>query len=123
MWVVQLPEQARGAVPPQEGTHAAPDPAQDGPAQEVALLKEHVQDLRDTLRAREREVQELHVTINRLLLALPAPAPPTVDPNGLAHDQAAEASAPPETQSAPPDPVPAGRSWWRRLWRAWALSP
>jgi hypothetical protein len=118
MWVVQLPEQARGAVPPQEGTHAAPDPAQDGPAQEVALLKEHVQDLRDTLRAREREVQELHVTINRLLLALPAPAPST---NGVAHDQvgvavATHSDSPPETPGAPPDPAPAGRSWWQRLW-------
>ena len=82
-------------------------------------LEAHVADLRDQLKAREREVAELHVTMNRLLLALPAPAPAT-STNGVAHGQAAELavpapSAPPETQRAPPDP-PAGRSWWRRLW-------
>ena len=39
--------------------------------------EDHVADLRDQLKAREREVAELHVTMNRLLLALPAPAPAT----------------------------------------------
>lgn len=125
VWLVELDEADAGAAPTStyaDGYAASPQPpAQDGLAQEVALLKDHVQDLRDTVRAREREVQELHVTINRLLLALPAPlAPVATSPNGVAHDPAAgppgHPNGMPETQSAPPARDPAGRlGWWPRM--------
>src|SRR5262245_25419408 len=65
MWDADVPAHPRVPGPPEEGTSAA--------APGAALLAAqaaHVTDLRRQLEARTREVQELHVTIHRLLLAL-----------------------------------------------------
>jgi excisionase family DNA binding protein len=102
-WVVHVPEQARAPVGAQEGSHAAA-----GGAELVAAQEAHIADLRRQLEDRTREVQELHVTINRLLLALPPPPGPSTN-GAVPHDQA------PETQHGTAPHEGERRRWWERL--------
>jgi hypothetical protein len=126
-WWVACDEPAATPGQPTGSPGVAPQEGLTGEA--VRRLEAHVADLRDQLKAREREVAELHVTMNRLLLALPAPAP-SPSTNGIAHGQAAESSGPGSSngvfddrplgmQSSPPPRDPAGRSWWQRLRLVW----
>lgn len=102
VWMVEVDGDDAQAGPTQAASVAEAAPTHDGLAQEVARLSDHVQDLRDQLKAREREVAELHVTLNRVVLALPAPAlAPSM--NGQAQTQE---SAAPEWGR---------RRWWQRL--------
>jgi hypothetical protein len=115
-WLVELPDDVAGAAP-------TPTPEQalerEVLAREVALLKEHVQHLRTSLTAREREIAELHVTLNRVVMALPPP--PQVAPASV--EQALE-QAPTHEEATPTQSgqEQAGRpGWWARL-GAWFSS-
>jgi hypothetical protein len=113
-WYVVLPEQdAAGPVrdtagPRQDGAGPEQDREQDRQdegglaAQYIASLERMLAEQRIELEARRREVQELHILLQRAQqLALPAPnSPPTANgadrPNGT-----------PAANSSP---------WWRRWW-------
>jgi len=106
VWRVELDD---GAAP--ESTHpdasaaSTRSPESGGLAQEVARLSAHVDDLREQLRAREREAGQLHTLLaqaNQRLLA-----------DGRA-DRSAGLSD--RNGSAPPtESWPEGRRWWQRL--------
>jgi hypothetical protein len=108
VWLVELEDepaptsaQANGYAAPMQG------PTHDGLAQEMARLSAHVEDLRDQLKAREREVGQLHTLLaqanqRRLTdgqLVTDAEAAPPQPPNGAAQA----------------DQWPARRRWWQRL--------
>jgi hypothetical protein len=124
-WWVACDEPAATPGQPTGSPGVAPQEGLTGEA--VRRLEAHVADLRDQLKAREREVAELHVTMNRLLLALPAPAGVVAtSTNGIAHGLAASANAEQgagapdgEPDAASANAEPAGRSWWQRLRLVW----
>jgi len=109
VWMVEVDEDAAEAAPTSASADAQASstqgPPHDGLAQEVARLSAHVEDLREQLRAREREVGQLHTLLAQAHQRL------------LTDGQAAGASAvapAPETASAP-SPQWESRRWWQRL--------
>ena len=96
------PDIQPGVAQPNRAVHI--DPAEFAASQEAVRRPEvHVTSRTDELAARRREVQALHVTLNRIMLALPPPA------SAETHGQAGHADAPQA------EPWPERRPWYRRL--------
>lgn len=104
-WLVELPEVAPAGPSAPEGAAGV---AEAVAAAEVRRLEELVAILREELDARRREVQELHILLQRA--QTPAlPPPPTAAPGGPA--------PPVQSAPAPPRRTPRPLRWWRRLLR------
>lgn len=112
--------------PPPTPGGGGDEPGVGALAEAVRRLEAHNASLTEELAARRREVAELHVTVNRLVLALP---PPAIATNGVSHDHIqddlhdhiepgeavyADGLAPQTQGGAAPGAV-GRRRWWQRL--------
>ena len=110
VWLVELEETEEVGAAHANG-HAASTqgPTHDGLAQEVARLSAHVEDLRDQLKAREREVGQLQ------LHTLLAQANQRRLTDGPLVADAEEAPPPAQNGAAHGLQWPERRAWWQRL--------
>jgi hypothetical protein len=105
-WLVELPE----VEPSRRDTSTTPQAPTVPPWErdgEIRRLEEMVAILREELDARRREVQELHILLQRAQAALPPPQmTDTADVEGAAMQAA----------PAPPTHTPMHQSVWQAIW-------
>lgn len=107
-WLVELPDAipATARAGPSSASLSELAEGRDG---EIRRLEETIAILRAELDTRHREVQELHILLDRFQAALPIPLPMPSEPT----------NAPPQDIRASPTQMRTHSRWWRRAWLWW----